>query len=236
MKVWPTGLSPATFGTPAGAWHGSTLAPGQEWFNTGLEGSSNINSQIYGFQIACTENLLSGGCYPPWLDVAGAQRVRDRSSKAPRTRRPYVTGQGSLWTTGSYVWNPPGDSWPVTPVRQRRLRHLLLVSDRRQQRQLNGPSEPRDTTVWQQCPNPVSWSFPVDTRSQVPTDGSFQIALSATNAAGVGRHCRRRPCGWTTIPSASRSALRTTRTRASGSTMRSPSMPHPPPALRASAE
>ena len=50
---------------------------------------------------------------------------------------------------------------------------------------LNGPSEPRDNTVWQQCPNPVSWSFNVDTRSQVPTDGSFQIDLSATNAAGV---------------------------------------------------
>ena len=31
----------------------------------------------------------------------------------------------------------------------------------------------------------MSWSFGVDTRSQVPTDGSFQIDLSATNAAGV---------------------------------------------------
>ena len=31
----------------------------------------------------------------------------------------------------------------------------------------------------------MSWSFGVDTRSQVPTDGQFQIDLSATNAAGV---------------------------------------------------
>ena len=51
--------------------------------------------------------------------------------------------------------------------------------------ELNGPSEPRDDSVWQQCPNPVSWSFNVDTRSQVPTAGSLPIDLSATNAAGV---------------------------------------------------
>ena len=31
----------------------------------------------------------------------------------------------------------------------------------------------------------MSWSFGVDTRSQVPTDGKFQIELSATNAAGM---------------------------------------------------
>ena len=31
----------------------------------------------------------------------------------------------------------------------------------------------------------MSWSFGVDTRSQVPTDGKFQIALNATNAAGM---------------------------------------------------
>ncbi len=76
-----------------GAWHGSTLAPGQEWFNTGLEGSSDINSQVYGFQIACTENLLSGGCYPPWptlpvLSVSGIELEGTENSA------PYVTGAG----------------------------------------------------------------------------------------------------------------------------------------------
>ena len=83
-----------------GAWHGSMLAPGQEWFNTGQEGSSNIDSQIYGFQIACTENLLSGGCYPPWptlpvLSVSGIELEGTENSA------PSVAGEGSLWTTGS---------------------------------------------------------------------------------------------------------------------------------------
>ncbi len=49
------GSSPKTSGYTGGAWHGSTLARGQQWFNTGLEGSPDINSQIYGFQISCTQ-------------------------------------------------------------------------------------------------------------------------------------------------------------------------------------
>ena len=167
-----------------GAWHGSMLAPGQEWFNTGLEGSSNINSQIYGFQIACTENLLSGGCYPPWptlpvLSVSGIELEGTENSA------PYVTGQGALWTTGSYVWNPPGDSWPVS-LYASDVSGICSSEATVADSGVNGPDEPRDDTVWQQCPNPVCWSFPVDTRSQVPTDGSFQIDLTATNAADVG--------------------------------------------------
>ena len=80
-----------------GAWHGSMLAPGQEWFNTGLEGSSNINSQIYGFQIACTENLLSGGCFPPWptlpvLSVSGIE-LEGTENSAPSWRAKGRCGQ-----------------------------------------------------------------------------------------------------------------------------------------------
>ena len=91
-----------------------------------------------------------------------------------------------MWTTGSWVWNPSGDPWPVSALRQRRLGHLLKLEAIAGKAQLNGPSEPRDTTVWQQCPNPVTWSFNVDTRTQVATDGNFQINLTATNAALVG--------------------------------------------------
>jgi hypothetical protein len=166
-----------------GAWHGSMLAPGQQWFNTGLEGSSNINSQIYGFQIACTENILSGGCPPaaptyPVLNVSGIEL------EATETSAPSVTGEGSLWGSGSYVWNPPGDSWPVT-VYASDVSGICASGASLPSGEVNGPAEPRDTTVWQQCPDPASWSFPVDTRSQVPTDGSFQIGVSAVNAAGV---------------------------------------------------
>jgi hypothetical protein len=165
-----------------GAWGGSTLGANQHWFNTGLEGSPNINSQIYGIQLTCTQNNWSfGGCgfaTPPWFTVSGIELAGTESSA------PYVTGQGSLWGAGSPVWNPPNDPWTVTlyasDVSGICSSEATVANSVR-----NGPSEPRDNTVWQQCPNPVSWSFPVDTRSSVPTDGSLTIDLTATNAAGI---------------------------------------------------
>lgn len=163
----------------SGAWGGSTLASGQTWFNTGLEGSSNINSQIYGIQLVCTLSVSCLGFGPPEFSVSGIELEGVENSA------PYVTGQGALWASGSWVWNPPGDPWPVTlyasDVSGICSSYALVNSSA-----VNGPSEPRNTTVWQQCPNPVSWTFPVDTRSQVSTAGSFQIGLSATNAAAVG--------------------------------------------------
>jgi hypothetical protein len=181
---WTTGVVIGDFwrDVNTGAWGGSTLARGQQWFNTGLEGSSNINSQIYGIQMVCTENNWSfGGCgyvTQPWFTVSGITLEGTENSA------PYVAGQGPLWGTGSYVWNPPGDDFLVTlyssDVSGVCSTWVALPSGA-----LNGPSEPRDGSVWQQCPNPVSWSFGIDTRSEVPTDGAFQIALSATNAAGM---------------------------------------------------
>ncbi len=63
-----------------------------DWFNTALEGSSNINSQIYGIQIVCTQNNWTfGGCSwsnPPWFTVSGIELQGTENSA------PYVTGQG----------------------------------------------------------------------------------------------------------------------------------------------
>ena len=165
-----------------GAWGGSTLSQGQQWFNSGLEGSSDINSQIYGFQIVCSQSNSSlGGCgwsTPPWVTVSGIEL------EGTETSPPSVTGQGALWSTGSYVWNPPGDDWSVALVAAD-VSGICSSGATVADNAVNGPSESRDNSVWQQCPNPVNWSFNVDTRSRVATDGSFQIDLSATNAAGV---------------------------------------------------
>jgi hypothetical protein len=166
-----------------GVWGGSTLAQGQQWFNTGLEGSSNINSQIYGMQIVCTENNWGlGGCgwsSPPWFTVSGIEL------QGTENAAPYVSGQGALWSTGSYVWNPPADPFPVTVYASDVSGICSSGAEVGSNGELNGPAEPRDDSVWQQCPNPVSWSFNVDTRSQVPSAGTLGIDLSATNAAGV---------------------------------------------------
>ena len=164
----------------SGAYGGSTLASGQQWFNTGLEGSSNINSQIYGIQLLCTQNVYAGGC-------PGAGGIHDLRDRARRHRELGALRDGTGRVVDDRILGVESAGRRVAghAVRQRRLRHLLVAGDRREAALLNGPSEPRDDTVWQQCPNPVSWSFNVDTRSQVPTDGTFPIDLSATNAAGV---------------------------------------------------
>jgi hypothetical protein len=181
---WTTGVVIGDFwrDVNSGAWGGSTLAQGQHWFNTGLEGSSNINSQFYGMQMVCTENNWSfGGCgyvNAPWFTVSGIEL------EGTENTAPSVTGQGALWASGSYVWNPPGDDFAVG-VLSSDVSGVCSSGASAGTQVLNGPSEPRDDSVWQQCPNPVSWSFSVDTRSQVPTDGAFQINLSAVNAAGV---------------------------------------------------
>ena len=68
------------------------------------------------------------------------------------------------------MWNPPGDPFPVTLYASDVSGICSSGADVGGNGELNGPAEPRDDSVWQQCPNPVSWSFSVDTRSQVPTD------------------------------------------------------------------
>jgi hypothetical protein len=180
--ISPGGFSVGDFwrDVDTGAWGGSTLAANQEWFNTGLEGNSNINSQIYGIQLECTRNVYQGGgCVG-----AAAISISGIELEGTEDSAPFVTGEGSLWSTGSYVWNPPGDSWPVT-LYASDVSGICSSSANAGSVQSNGPPEARDNTVWQQCPNPVSWSFGVDTRSQVTSDGAFPVDLTATNAAGV---------------------------------------------------
>jgi len=159
----------------SGAYGGSTLASGQQWFNTSLEGSSNINSQIYGIQLLCVN---ASGC-----SGAAAFAVSGIELAGTENSAPYVTGQGALWQGGSYVWNPPGDPWSVA-LYASDVSGICSSYATVRNGVINGPTPARDDTVWQQCQN-ANWSFNVDTRSEVPTDGSLAIGLSATNAAGV---------------------------------------------------
>ena len=58
----------------SGVYGGSTLASGQQWFNTALEGSSNINSQNYGIQLVCTHSSSQGPCAgTPYVTIGGVE-------------------------------------------------------------------------------------------------------------------------------------------------------------------
>jgi hypothetical protein len=70
-----------------GAYGGSTLAQGQQWFNTSLEGSANINSQVYGIRMVCTQNNWSfGGC--GYLNPLVAGHSRSQVGSSRRTSPP----------------------------------------------------------------------------------------------------------------------------------------------------
>ena len=77
---WTTGVVVGDFwqNVTTGAWGGSTLAQGQNWFNTGLEGSPNINSQIYGIQIVCTQQNVPWG-YCLYSTSAVVHGLRDHA-------------------------------------------------------------------------------------------------------------------------------------------------------------
>ena len=179
----PSGLVAGDFwkSNATGAYAGSTLALGQQWFNTSLEGSSDIDSQIYGIQLVCTNSASQGPCgqsFDSALTVSGIEL------SGTETSAPTVTGIGSLLNEGQFVWNSPGDSWWVSVIASDvsgACDMWAYVDDTLVQ----APPEPRDTTVWQQCPDPGSWGFLVDTHTYVPTSGDLTLQLGATNAAGV---------------------------------------------------
>jgi len=166
----------------SGVYGGSTLAYGQTWFNTSLEGSANINSQIYGIQLVCTHSASQGPCVgTPYATVGGVELDGTENTG------PAISGGDALWTepNGAWVWNPAGESWAVAEQASDVSGVCDLLADVGGI-DLQGPTEPRDSTVWQQCPTPASWDFDIDTRSYVPTSGDLQAQLIAVNAAGVG--------------------------------------------------
>ena len=74
---------------------------------------------------------------PPWFTVSGI------ALEGTENTVPYVTGQGTLWATGSYVWNPPGDDFPVT-LYSSDVSGICSSGASPEPQVLNGPSEPRD--------------------------------------------------------------------------------------------
>ena len=106
-----------------GSYGGSTLASGQQWFNSTLEGSSNINSQIYGVQMS----LCGSRAAVPGAALVGISGIELAGTE---NTPPSVTGQGALWGSGSYCMEPARRPVVGHARCQRRLRHLLIRSDR----------------------------------------------------------------------------------------------------------
>ena len=152
---------------------------GRPWSSDGPIPESGFSTSVWGFNGVC-EN--TAGCSGSAVIVASVTLTASEDSG------PTVSAdQDSLASQSGYVWNPPGDPWPIG-FSSSDPSGVCSLSATVNGATVNGPAATPDTTAWHQCPD-LSWTAAggatVDTRQSVPGDGPLTLALNATNAAGV---------------------------------------------------
>ncbi len=178
-------VSSGAYGWRAGDfWAGGTTTWGPRTTEASEGQNWPLNSSYYGFKLYCYASSCNNRGY------LGVSEV-DLTASENRGPSLIAIGSNNLWyQAGHYVWNAPGDTWPIT----------LAASDPSgicnmwayvNNHYLQGPSAAPNTSVWQQCPNPT-WTpatgATVDTRDYVPRDGMLTLQLVASNAAGVSSY------------------------------------------------
>ena len=140
-----------------------------------------FNSPYWGFQMICGASSCS---------QAGGIAVSDVQLVAVENQGPTLTAVGpdNLWyQTGRYVWNAPGDPWPIT-LQAADPSGVCSMSAQVVGHTVLGPAATPNTAEWHQCPDPT-WTpaagASVNTREYVPGAGTLPLRLDATNAAGV---------------------------------------------------
>jgi hypothetical protein len=178
-------------GGPAGSnwWVGSVWSGGGHTWPRGSDGSFvdqfGGGSSYWGMQMWCLNSLCGGASM--W--AAGV------TLNAVEYQGPAMTAEdgGNIWYQGSYygsnyVWNPPGDPWPLT-LSATDPSGVCQFGAFVDNREINSPVSPRNQYAWQQCPNPNVWTpssgAQIDTRTYLPGDGDIPLTIQATNAANV---------------------------------------------------
>jgi hypothetical protein len=165
-----------------GQYGGSHLAAGQRWFNTGVEGTPNINSSFYGIQIVCASSACFG-TGPTFVQVAGIE-LSGVENQGPSLA---ALGANNLWYQAAHwVHNDNGDGgFPIALASSdpSGVCNMLAYAN---SRPIQGPVATPNTTVWHQCPD-QTWTqgAVVNTRDYVPTAGPLTLEFDAVNAAGV---------------------------------------------------
>lgn len=181
-----------------GSYGGSQLAAGQRWFNTGVEGTPNINSSIYGMQIVCTRSSTCDGS--AILNVTGIELAGVENQGPSLT----ALGGNNLWYQASHwVHNDNGDGGFPIALASSDPSSVCNMWATLNNHPIQGPVATPNTTVWHQCPQTWTQGAVVNTRDYVPTAGPLSLAsswtLSTPPALPVAPP---RPCRSTTTPSA----------------------------------
>ena len=141
-------------------------------------------SQYWGYEVYCASGYSCTG--------AGRLNLSMVKLTGSETQAPYLAaeGSGNLWfqtRRGEWVWNPPGDPWPLQVAASDPSGVCSIVASIGDH-QLPGPSAVPNASGWQQCPDPTwtpSGGASVDTQDYLTGSGPLPVAIRATNAAGL---------------------------------------------------
>ena len=88
---------------------------------------------------------------------------------------------GNLWNqAGRWIWNAPGEGWPLEVSAQDVAGVCSLTAHAGATALADSLPAPNGST-WQECTEPT-WTVPVDTRDSVPAAGDLPVTVDATNA------------------------------------------------------
>jgi hypothetical protein len=129
-----------------------------------------------------------------WARCTGSAQLSVNSVilTATENQLPSLTAVGSnnLWyQTNHWIWNAPGDPWPLT-LAASDISGICILEANVGNHYLSDPLPAANTSQWQQCPDPT-WTpgqgAAVDTRDYVIGAGQLPLTLDAANAAQVKR-------------------------------------------------
>jgi hypothetical protein len=155
---------------------------GTPWLSGGSLSDPTFSSPYWGFRVECA---------PGYSCTLAAQiAITAITLTASETSGPTLTpeGSGNLWyqnRPGEWIWNPPGDPWPLTVAASDPSGVCSMSADLGGHK-IPGPSAVPQTSVWQQCPEPTwtpSGGASADTRDYIAGAGSLPLTIDATNMA-----------------------------------------------------
>ena len=141
---------------------------------------SNLNAPYWGIELRCVQSVC------PWPGLIQLDQITVYPSEAQGPTITPVADPGSLWAqTGHWIWNAPGNSWPLDVSAGDASGVCSLTVDVGASAPIADASLPSATnSSWQECQQPVSWTAALDTRDYVSGAGQMPLTLQATNAAG----------------------------------------------------
>ncbi|MDQ6822541.1 MAG: hypothetical protein M3076_19780, partial [Actinomycetota bacterium] len=166
-------------------WGGGSFyqSGGGLWHNgETYEHDGPISSSYWGFAMICGWSSCTkvGGIYPSTISLTATENTGPSLT---------AIGGNNLWYQAAHwVWNPPGDAFPLTLDSQDVSGVCSITAYVGSQQPLNAPRPYQLNTLWQQCEERTGsneWAPTVDTSSLVPGAGSLPLSIYATNAAGV---------------------------------------------------